>query len=371
MKQDFVLSGVRFPSGQAVDLSVESGRIAAISPAGTAAASGRSIDCKGLYVSSGWIDMHVHAFPEFEPYGDSIDNIGVHCGSTTIVDAGSCGADRIAELAASRENARTRLLAFLNISRIGLQRTDELSHLKWINREAAVSASREHADFVVGFKARISSSVVGNNGIEPLRLAISIAEEAGLPLMTHIGSAPPAIEEVIPLLRQGDIVTHFLNGKANNLFDAAGLPLPALMDAVKRGVLLDVGHGTASFSFETAEQAKRSGILFDTISTDIYRSNRLHGPVYGIASVLTKFLSLGYPLTDVINAVTVTPAAWLNRPELGRIQIGEPANLTLFSLEERPSLLTDSGGCTRTAQQTIQAQGVVVNGEYLACQVRS
>lgn len=35
-----------------------------------------------------------------------------------------------------------------------------------------------------------------------------------------------------------------------------------LLDAVNRGVHLDVGHGNASFSFKVAEAAKRHGIAF-------------------------------------------------------------------------------------------------------------
>ncbi|MEJ8307308.1 amidohydrolase/deacetylase family metallohydrolase [Saccharibacillus sacchari] len=370
MKQDFVLRHVRLPDERIADLKIRDGRIDGLHEPGTAS-GGEILDCEGQYVSGGWIDMHVHAFPEFEPYGDSVDAIGVDCGCTTIVDAGSCGADRIGELAASRANSRTRLFAFLNVSRIGLQRTDELSQLEWIHKEALLQAVREHPDFIVGLKARISSSVVRGNGTEPLRLAVGLSEETGLPIMTHIGSAPPAIEDVIPLLRSGDIVTHYLNGKANNLFDDAGTPLPVLTDAIRRGVKLDVGHGTASFSFRTAEQARGAGISFDTISTDIYRGNRLNGPVYGMANVLTKFLTLGYTLTEVIEAVTSRPAAWLNRPELGRIQVGDPANLTLFSIKNVPSVLTDSEGVTRTSAQSIQAEGVVINGEYLACRIRS
>ncbi|OWR26600.1 amidohydrolase/deacetylase family metallohydrolase [Saccharibacillus sp. O23] len=372
MKQDLVLRQFRLPDGTAVDLTIKQGLIAGIHAAGTAPSGGRTLEGEGrLYVSSGWIDLHVHAFPEWEPYGDSLDEIGVGCGCTAVVDAGSCGADRIDDLAASRDGAHTRLLAFLNVSRIGLRRTDELSRLEWIDREVALAAARRHPDFVIGLKARISGSVVGDNGTEPLRLAVSLAEELGLPIMTHIGSAPPSIDEVLPLLRSGDVVTHYLNGKANNLFDGDGRPLPVLTDAIARGVQLDVGHGTASFSFETAEQARQSGVFFDTISTDIYRGNRLDGPVYGMANVLTKFLSLGYSLPEVIGAVTARPAAWLKRPELGRIQIGDPANLTVFSLENKSSALTDSEGISRTAKQTLQAEGVVVNGQYLACRVRA
>ncbi|MCM3630799.1 amidohydrolase/deacetylase family metallohydrolase [Paenibacillus glycanilyticus] len=353
---------------QTVDIVIgEDGRIAELAAAGTAGGS-RIIDCTGLYASSGWIDLHVHAVPGLDPYGDEIDEIGVGHGVTTIVDAGSCGADRIGELAASRQQAKTRVLALLNVSRIGLQRVDELSELHWIDREAVLRAIDRYPDLIVGLKARMSGSVVGRNGLDPLRLARSLSEESGLPLMVHIGSRPPGVEEILPLLRERDVVTHYLNGKPDNrLFDLSGRPLPALLEARASGVRLDVGHGTASFSFEVAEMAKRAGIPFDTISTDIYRGNRLNGPVRSMSDVLTKFLSLGYELNEIIAAVTKRPAEWLGRPELGRVKAGEQANLTLFEVAERPLELIDSEGEKRMAMQTIQARGVYTNGQYLTC----
>lgn len=355
-------------SSLAVDIVIGAdGRLAELAAAGTAS-GGRRIDCTGLYASSGWIDLHVHAFPELEPYGDAIDEIGVRQGVTTIVDAGSCGADRIDDLAASRKQADTRVLALLNVSRLGLSRVDELSDLSWVNEEKALQAIARHPGFIVGLKARMSGSVVGGNGLEPLRMARSLSEESGLPLMVHIGSRPPGVEEILPLLRKRDVVTHYLNGKPDNrLFDQSGRPLPALQAARERGVWLDVGHGTASFSFEVAEAARGADIPFDTISTDIYRSNRLGGPVHSLSHVLTKFLLLGYELQEIIAAVTSRPAEWLGRPELGRIQVGEPANLTLFEVADRPSELLDSEGEARTARQMIEARGVYTNGQYFAC----
>lgn len=356
------------------DIVIQDGQIAAIMEAGQRQ-QGRSIkliDCQGLYVSSGWIDMHVHAFPAFDPYGDEIDEIGVYQGVTTVVDAGSCGADRIGELLSGGKEAKTRLLAFLNISRIGLSRLDELSLMKWIDREKAKRALERYRYEIVGLKARISRSVVVDQGIEPLKAARELSDETGLPLMVHIGSGPPDIREVIPYLQRNDIVTHYLNGKENNLFDDDGNPLPELLDAVERGVHLDVGHGTASFSFKAAEDAMRHGIDPDTISTDIYRGNRLNGPVYSMANVLSKFLLLGYSLEQVIHAVTIRAAAWLGRPELGVIQVGgDPANLTLFRVVKAKTILRDSEGEERIADQFIQAEGVVANGEYIACQIRS
>lgn len=366
MEERLVLRNLKLISEEPVDIVIQNGRIAEVAAAGQGSGT-RVWEGAGAYVSSGWIDLHVHAVPALDPYGDEIDEIGVKQGVTTIVDAGSCGADRIGELAASRAKAKTNVLAFLNISHIGLQRIDELSDMQWIDAQKAVQAVRAYPDLIVGLKARISKSVVRDSGIEPLRRARALSLETGLPLMVHIGSGPPDIREVIPLLERGDIITHYLNGKANNLFDAEGKPLAVLTDAVARGVHLDVGHGTASFSFKAAEAAKRHGIRFDTISTDIYRGNRINGPVFSMARVLTKFLYLGYPLAEVIAGVTTHAADWLGKPELGRIQAGDPANLTLFTLSSEPTALVDSEGDERTAECTIETKGAVVNGEFFEC----
>ncbi|MEG9295945.1 amidohydrolase/deacetylase family metallohydrolase [Mangrovibacillus sp. Mu-81] len=367
MASTFVLRNVKTTDGKAADIVVSNKKIADIAPPGTGVGE-RIIDFHHqVYVSSGWIDMHVHAFPEFDPYGDDIDEIGYKSGVTTIIDAGSTGADRIQDLVRNLKKAKTKVLVFLNISHIGLERIDELSNLSWLNEDKLHKSIEENRDFIVGLKARISRSVVGSNGIEPLKMAREFSTDTNLPLMVHIGSGPPDINEVLDLLREHDIITHYLHGKRNNLFDDSGKPLPAFLEAIERGVHLDVGHGNASFSFLAAERAKEHGIKFDTISTDIYRKNRLNGPVYSMANLLTKFLYLGYSLTEVIDAVTVNAAKWLQKPELGRIAAGDMASLTLFSVEDQAIVLRDSEGVERICDKNIVVKGVVIDGEYIEC----
>lgn len=363
---EWMLQNVRLVDGKAADIVIVDGKIRKLTAAGQGNAP-HAIDGSGLIVSSGWIDLHVHAMAELAPYGDEIDEIGVKQGVTTIVDAGSCGADRIAELRAKAADARTRVLAFLNISHIGLERIDELSDMAWIDEEKLRTALMQHREFIVGLKARISRSVVKDSGLEPLKIARQWADRYELPLMVHIGSGPPAINDVMNLLQNGDIVTHFLNGKANNLFDQQGQPIAELQAAIARGVRLDVGHGTASFSFDVASQAKAAGIYPNTISTDIYRNNRLNGPVYSMADTMSKFLLLGYSLQEVVAMVTTQAAARLGRPELGRIQEGAPADLTLFEIKQGEKRLVDSEGQERIANSYIQVQGVVAGGTYYAC----
>lgn len=362
----WVLQNVTLAGGKAVDIVIADGKICELTAPGQGKAE-QAIDGSGLLASAGWIDLHVHAMAELAPYGDEIDEIGIKLGVTTIADAGSCGADKIAALRERAAEAQTRVLSFLNISHIGLQRIDELSDMKWLDEAKLRHALMEHKDFIVGLKARISRSVVKEQGLEPLKVARQWSERYKLPLMVHIGSGPPAIEEVIELLQQDDIITHFLNGKANNLFDQMGQPVPALRAALARGVKLDVGHGTASFSFKVAEQAKAAGIHPHTISTDIYRNNRLNGPVYSLADTMSKFLLLGYSLNEVVSMVTVNAAARLGRPELGSIQVGGPADLTLFEVVRGQKTLIDSEGQERVAAEFIKVQGVVAGGTYHAC----
>jgi dihydroorotase len=364
--KDFILHNVRLLSGEKTAIVVSGGRIIDIAPQLPADAAGCRMDGREAYVSSGWIDLHVHADAALEPYGDEIDEIGIAQGVATIVDAGSCGADRIGGLHAASEKALTNVLALLNVSHIGLTRTDELSQLAWLNEQLLGEAAKRYGEFIVGLKARVSSSVVKEQGIEPLRLARGFADRLDLPLMLHIGSGPPSITEILPYLRGNDMITHAFNGKANGLFDEHGRAIPELVAARERGVLLDVGHGTASFSFKVAERARAAGIAPDTISTDIYRGNRLHGPVYSMAHTLDKFLLLGYSLEETIARVTSRPASWLKRPELGRIQKGDIANLTIFSVQDEKVSLTDSEGETRLGMQHIRPEGVVVNGKYIA-----
>lgn len=365
---EWILQNVTLPDGTAADIAIADGIIRSVAAPGSESAS-RYVDGSGLYASAGWIDMHVHAVAEIDPYGDDIDEIGVRTGVTTLVDAGSCGADRLGAFRARAVEAQTRVLSFLNIAHIGLDRIDELSRPEWLDERKLAEALREHREFIVGLKARISRSVVKEQGLEPLRIARAWSRQYGLPLMVHIGSGPPAIAEVLGLLQEGDIVTHFLNGKANNLFDKEGNPIPALLAAIGRGVRLDVGHGTASFSFRVAEQAKRAGIHPHTISTDIYRGNRLNGPVYGMAETMSKFLLLGYSLQEVVAMVTSNAAGWLGRSELGtgQIQAGAPADLTLFALKRGAKGLVDSEGEERIADVYIEAKGVVAGGTYITC----
>ena len=70
--------------------------------------------------------------------------------------------------------------------------------------------------------------------------------------------------------------------------------------------------------------------------------------------VLSKFLTLGMSLNDVIAKVTVAPAQALDRPQLGTLAVGAVADLTQFRLVEGEFIFTDASQQTRRGDRMIE-----------------
>ncbi len=364
---DLVIRRARLADDRLVDLAVLDGKIAAVGQLAEDVRAHRQWDLAGNYhLSAGWIDSHVHCYPSSPIYHDEPDLVGTACGVTTVVDAGSTGTDDVDTFYALTRRAKTNVFAFLNISRIGLLRQNELADLADIDKQKVSQAIDKHAGFVIGIKARMSSSVVGQNGTRPLVLAKEIQQENSLlPLMVHIGNNPPDLDEIADLLTRGDIITHCYNGKPNRILTPAGTLRESIQRALQRGVLLDVGHGTASFSFEVARQAIALGILPHTISSDIYCRNRMAGPVHSLATVMSKFFGIGLSLPQVIACVTENAASALRLVNKGRLEVGCDADFTLFDLRQGPQVFADSEGQSAAGQQLLVPLAAVVAGEIL------
>ncbi len=303
------------------------------------------IDATGYYVAPGFIDLHAHIFKDYTDLGIEADLVGVNQGVTTIVDAGSSGYDNYHLFKETIiEKSKTEILSFLNISRIGL--CNGYSELAKLEDLITLEEGREifHQEgSIKGLKARMSGSVVKDSGIKPLEHVRKLANELQVPIMVHIGNPPPNLEEIFPLLRKGDIVTHAFHGKKHGVINEAGEMLPQAVDALNRGVRFDVGHGTSSFSYKTMKKMKEHYDFSFTISTDIYNRNYLH-PVGSLMITMTKLLALGYSLTEVVKAVTIQAAQTLNLVEQGTFRQGTRADVTIFGLEENEAFLIDSEG---------------------------
>src|SRR5690606_3211802 len=148
----------------------------------------------------------------------------------------------------------------------------------------AASCLREiqaYRDHVVGVKVRIGHDSTGPNGLDALRVARSVADATGLPLMAHVSTPPPLLTDVLPYLYEGDIVTHCYTPGLMGIVDRHMKVLPAVWEARQRGVLFDVGHGAGSFNFGVAEAALAQGFAPDIISSDLHAYN-IDGPVFDL-----------------------------------------------------------------------------------------
>ena len=167
-----------------------------------------------------------------------------------------------------------------------------------------------------------------------LGLAKEAAAAVGLPVMVHIGDTHSSVEQILTTMGKGDVLTHSFHGREGGILDPNGRVLPAVRAAVERGVHLDVGHGAGSFSFEVAEKALQQDVLPGTISSDLHQYN-VHGPVFDLATTLSKFMHLGLTLDQVIERTTTNPAHTFGFPNgLGTLREGAVADVAVFSLAE-------------------------------------
>ena len=364
---DTIIRAGRLGNGQLVDIAIKHGKIAVLGSLPESTEAKQTLTLAGqVHVSAGWIDGHTHCYPASPLYHDEPDKVGVASGVTTVIDAGSTGADDVDDFQQIAAGCKTRVHALLNISRIGLLRQNELADPADIDPALAQAAIRRHPSFIVGIKARMSGSVVGESGLQPLRVAKQIQRDNGnLPLMVHVGNTPPDLDEIVALLGDGDLLTHCFNGKPNRILTPAGELRQAVREAMQRGLLLDIGHGGASFSFEVAELAIRQGILPHTISSDIYCKNRIKGPVYSLAHVMSKFLAIGMTLEQVLACVTHQAADALRLPGKGRLEVGADADLTLFQVASDPILFADTEAATRHGDRQLLPLAALVGGELV------
>ncbi len=349
------------------DLAISGGTIAAIETTLPGGDASDTIDATDAYVVPGLIDLHVHVYPGVADLSVEADPTCLGRGVTTVVDAGSSGANTFPGFRRwVVAPSRGRILAFLNISLLGQVDTmlGELHDLRFADPERAVAVARANPDVIVGFKVRLSEMLAGPNGLVGLERAIAAGRATGLPVMAHIGGTPFDIEEALAIMRPGDIVTHAFTGwRPGALVADQGHVVPGALEARSRGVHFDVGHGQGSFTWAVAEAALADGFRPDTISTDLHRFN-IAAPVQDLATTMSKFLLLGLTLDAVVGMVTHAAAAALGPAGvgLGSLRVGGAADVTVLRLEEGRFDLTDSAGTTRQAAQRLVPVAVVRDG---------
>ncbi|HLW60764.1 MAG TPA: amidohydrolase/deacetylase family metallohydrolase [bacterium] len=348
------------------DVGIAGGRVAAIERTLDRARGVRVVDAGGQIVTPGLVDLHTHVYWGGTYWGIEADPVAARSGVTTWIDVGSAGAYSFPGFRRYIiEPSRARIRAFLNLSSIGLiAPTWEFANLDYCDVDLAVKIVDANRDLILGVKARIDHRTTRGTGIRALQRARDLADRVELPLMVHISSGPPTIAEIVELLRPGDILTHCFTGGTHRIVAPDGNLRTDVKVLHDRGLILDIGHGAGSFSYEVTERLIDQGVLPDVISSDIHQLS-VQGPMFDLPTTLSKFLNLGMSLHDVIERATSRPAAAVRRPELGTLRPGSQADLALFRLEEGEYVFYDVAMQRRTGTRRLVNTLTLMAGEPL------
>jgi len=350
------------------DIGIAEGKVARIDSNIAASEGRRVVNVRGLYVTPGLIDIHVHVFPRPAMPGlerDSsvpADAFSFRSGVTTVVDAGTAGVKTFPNFKKQViDKAQTRVLALLNIVAAGMG-TGQEDDPKQLDVEAAAKMARENRGVIVGFK----SAHYGGPGWESVEKAVAAGKLADMPVMIDFGYLNKVRNLntlLLDKLRPGDIYTHCYSGHREELLPD-GKVNPAMFSARQRGVIFDVGHGAGSFYWYVALAAAQQGFLPDSISTDLH-SGSMNAGMKDMANTMSKILNMGARMDQVVAMSTWNPAKEIKRTDLGHLSIGAEADVAVLRIDRGSFGFIDSAGAAHAGTQNIVAELTLRKGKVV------
>lgn len=358
-----------------MDLAIKDKKIALVAKTIDEKEGKKIINAKGLYVTPGIIDAHVHVY-----FGNNMDQglmdgpnsvqadaFSFRAGVTTMVDVGSAGYRTFPKFKETGiDGSQTRILALINIAGEGMRGGPFEQTTKDMIARRAVEVAKKYPDIVVGFKlAHYSGHEWG-----PVDSLMAAGKMANLPVMVDFGGATPPLsleELLLRKFRPGDIFTHayaYFPDSRESVIDENGKVKPYIFEAQKRGIKFDVGHGGGSFRWKVAVPSIQQGFYADVISTDLHTGS-MNGGMKDMANTMSKFLALGLPLQDVINRSTWQPALMINRPELGNLSVGIEADVAVFSISKGDYGFIDIGTDKLKGTQKLVAELTIRAGKIV------
>src|SRR5256885_5150801 len=378
-----------------VAVAVSRGRIAAVERDIPANQAAKVVDVSGFYVTPGLIDIHYHVghggaplnwfapdsadheipvitalttdpISQLAPLGIPAD-LALQSGVTTIVDAGTAGADTfLQEKEEVIDHAKVRVLAFLNIVASGMKGGLE-QNVDAMDVKRCTDTVLRYSDVIVGVKTAHYWPQGPLDDLHPtwgaVDRAITCAEAAKVPVMFDFWPRPERgyADLILQKARPGDIHTHVFAQQFPILLPDGKIN-PVLQQARNRGVIFDVGHGAGSFWFRNAVPAVKQGFVPDSMSTDLHTGDFT---ILSMANVMSKFLSMGVPLGDLIRRSTVNPAHEIHRPELGTLSVGKEADIAVLEELHGHFGYIDCGYAKMEGNSRIVAQMTIRAGRIL------
>lgn len=358
-----------------MDVAITNNKISQVAENIPVANAKKVIDAKGMYVTPGLIDMHVHVYPGNDldayiangPTSVAPDGFTFRSGVTTVVDAGSSGWRNFRQFKEQTiDKAQTRVLALLNIVGWGMVGRFEEQDVADMNPVMTSHMIKTlFPDVLVGIKA---AHYWGD--FNQVDKAVEAGKLANVPVMVDFGEHEPpnSIESLfMQHLRPGDIFTHTYSygpAKRETVVDENGKVKPFIFEAQKRGIVFDVGHGGGAFSWRQAVPAVQQGFKPNVISTDLHTQS-MNGGMKDLSNVLSKFMAMGMTIQEVIARSTWAPAAVINRKELGSLSIGSDADVAVFSLRKGDFGFMDIRGTRLKGTQKLETELTVRAGKIV------
>ena len=340
---------------EVMDIAVKDGKIAIVAKNINAKEGIQVVDAQGFYVTPGLIDMHVHVYhgtnlnQQYMNGPSSVvpDGFTFRVGVTTVVDAGCPGWRTFPDFKKNIiERSQTRVLAFLNIVGEGMRGGPFEQNIKDMDPKATGQYAIKNSTDIVGIKLAHYSG----HEWEPTDRTVEAGRIANMPVMIDFGGADPplSLEELfMKHLRPGDIFTHCFaqlgSGREYVVDPVAGKVKPYVWDAIKRGIIFDIGYGGISFAYSQGIPAVKSGLHPHVISTDLHIGS-MNAAMKDILTTMSKFLAMGMDLQSVIKATTSEPARVIKREELGNLSVGADADISILNLRKGKFGLFDHTG---------------------------
>lgn len=357
-----------------MDVAIAEGKIARVATDIPAEQATKVVDVSGLYVTPGLIDIHSHNYYGTNPnaaYSNGMnavppDGFTFRAGVTTVVDPGGSGWRNFEHFKKQViDHSRTRVLALLNIVGSGMKGGVVEQNLRDMNPKTTALVAQANEE-VVGIKL----AHYNGHDFTPTERAVEAGKMADVPVMIDFGGAdPPLSLETLFMekLRPGDIFTHtYANlDSRQSIVDENYNLRPFVLKAQRRGIVFGVGHGGGSFNFKTAIPAIEQGLKPDVISTDLH-THSMNSGMKNMLNVMSKFLNMGLSLQEVITASTWTPAQVIQRKELGNLDEGAVADVTVLKLREGTFGFVDADpGAKMMGTQKLQAELTLRAGEVV------
>jgi dihydroorotase len=282
------------------------------------------------------------------------------------IDAGSQGADHIADPIAVARSAPQQGRVLINIGRAGILPEGDTMDLTRADVGAARDAIAKNREFIVGVKARLSRNVAGANDYEVLRRAQEVATSFGLPVMIHMGQTISPFPKLVDLLKRGDVVTHMFAPPPNSIIDDGGHILPEVLAARRRGVWFDIANGqTGHMRWDTIGAIMKAGFWPDTFSTDWNTNSRMTG-VIDLPNCMSKLLGYGMTVSEAIARATINASRIFPLfNDRGTLNVGAPADVALLELREGNFEFLDNFKNTITGRQRLFPSATVLAGKRI------